>query len=87
MLRTDDSNSKFKEELLLKKFCLDILSDQNQNVRTNINFGRKMSIVQPLFQALMLVGIVPYVYSVYFCLFTLFALFHQSMKSQKLKWL
>ena len=30
MLRTDDSNSKSKDEWLLKNFCLDILSDQNQ---------------------------------------------------------
>ena len=36
----------------LKKFCLDILSDQNHIVQTNVNFGRKMSDVRPLFQAL-----------------------------------
>ena len=52
MLRTDDSNSKFKEELLLKisawTFCL----TKTKNVQTNVNFGRKMSDVQPLFQAL-----------------------------------
>ena len=28
------------------------LSDQNKNVQTNVNFGWKMSDVQPLFQAL-----------------------------------
>ena len=56
MLRTDDSNSKFKEELLLTvwTFC----PTKTKNVQTNVNFGRKMSDVRPLFQALMYVSYV-----------------------------
>ena len=37
-MRTDDSNSQFKEELLLKNFCLDILSDQNQKYSDKCRF-------------------------------------------------
>ena len=38
MLRTDDSNSKLKDEWLLKNFCLDILSDQNQECSDECQF-------------------------------------------------
>ena len=51
MLRTDDSNGKFKEELLLKNFCLDILSDENQNCSDKCRFWSEN--VRPLFQALL----------------------------------
>ena len=35
---TDDSNSQFKHEWLLKNFCLDILSDQNQKYSDKCQF-------------------------------------------------
>ena len=38
ILGTDDSDSHFKDEWLLKKFCLDILSDQNQNCSDKCQF-------------------------------------------------
>ena len=37
-LRTDDSNSKLKDEWLLKNFCLDILSEQNQKCSDECQF-------------------------------------------------
>ena len=50
MLRTDDSDSQFKDEWFLKKIAWTFCPTKTKIVQTNVNFGRKMSDVRPLFQ-------------------------------------
>ena len=52
MLRTDDSDSQFKDEWFLKNSAWTFCPTKTKNVQTNVNFGQKMSDVRPLFQAL-----------------------------------
>ena len=58
MLRTDDSNSQFKDEWFLKKSVWTFCPTKTEIVQTNVNFGRKMSDVRPLFQALCIVYLI-----------------------------
>ena len=52
-MRTDDSDSQFKDQWFLKKILLGYFVRPKPKLFRQINFGRKMSDVRPLFQALL----------------------------------